>query len=166
MKARGVVAPVVFGAVVFSLVAGVTFAGPPPIRDNVFSRGIKADDGSLRSGDEGATDLATAPTIFQVRVLRAYNGGWAACSGCSVLVYSSSAWLGTYGTSSTGYVDIKGAQYRAATPYLLVAGWASADHSCDTYTVWNNTWSGQINAGVRKASVTSVTVYVSEIKGL
>ncbi|MBI2567138.1 MAG: hypothetical protein HYV63_08930 [Candidatus Schekmanbacteria bacterium] len=172
MKARGVV---VLGAVVcLSLVGGMAVAGPPPVRDNVFLRGGPAEPewaaklnggtSSLRSGD-GATDLAASSTVFQVRVLRLYNGGWAACSGCVVLVYSGTAWLGTYTTDSAGYRNITGAQYRAGTPYLLVAGWAAADNSCNNPD-WNNTWSGQINAGVRKANVSSVTVYVSEIKGI
>ncbi|MBI2571567.1 MAG: hypothetical protein HYV63_31540 [Candidatus Schekmanbacteria bacterium] len=166
MRTRGAVA---LGAAVWlSLVAATAFAGPPPIKDNVFLRGARAGSGTatMRSGDEAATDLASAPTVFQVRVLRWYNNAWYPCSGCAVLVYSPSAWLGTYTTDSAGYRNIAGAQYSATKPYLILAGWAAADHSCDVNLNWKNTWSGQLNAGVRKANAWSVTVYASEIKGI
>lgn len=165
MKTRPILA---LGALlaVWLLGVGTAAAAAQRIENNVFLRGVKEmGSGTLRSGEESATDLATAPTVFQVRVLRWLNGTWAPCNGCAVVVYSQNGWLGTYSTDSAGYRNVAGGQYSAGKAYLIVAGWAKEDNSC-TGLDWKNTWTAQVNAAVRLAGATSVTIYVSDIKGV
>ncbi|MBI2568385.1 MAG: hypothetical protein HYV63_15290 [Candidatus Schekmanbacteria bacterium] len=123
---------------------------------------------SLTSGESGISDAATSPTIFTIRELKYENGGWAPCAGCIALVYSGTAWLGTYTTDANGYVYVRGAQYSTTKPYLIGAGWAGKDDSCNypTAASWNETWTGQFEFGVRRASSSSVTIYVSAVKGI